>query len=196
MLHAYSAEDRRALEKQSDEMLKSSQGAEADAWNFTTAGQQSSPRPSDSTSIVKEENPMKTRMQILAAFIGLLFGASFAARATQQSANSNSQSHGQMSGNHSKMMKSCQDNMQSMMQSNDKVKATIEDAKKSNDPAKMRAALDDAEKSIDRMNQHMNSCMTMMNMMPGMHGMGMSDHMKGMSGQQKPESSPSSTPPK
>ncbi len=140
---------------------------------------------------------MKTQMQILAAFIGLLFGASFDAKAAQQSANSNSQSQGrQMSGNHSKMMKSCQDNMQSMMQSNDKVKATIEDAKKSNDPAKMRAALDDAEKSIDGMNQHMNSCMSMMNMMQGMHGMGMSDHMKGMSGQQKPESSPSSTPPK
>ena len=57
------------------------------------------------------------------------------------------------------------------MQSNDKVKATIENAKKSNDPAKMRAALDDAEKSIDSTNQHMNSCMSMMNMMENMHGM-------------------------
>jgi len=35
----------------------------------------------------------------------------------------------------------------------------------------MRAALDEAEKAIDGMNTHMNSCMSVMNMMQNMHGM-------------------------
>ncbi len=59
-------------------------------------------------------------------------------------------------------MQNCRKNMQSMMQSNDQVKKDIEAAKESNDPAKMRAALDEAEKALDSLNGHMNDCMKMM----------------------------------
>jgi phage shock protein A len=81
------------------------------------------------------------------------------------------------------MMQDCHKNMQAMQQSNTKTKQDIEAARQSNDPAKMRAALDEADKALTSMNDHMNSCMSMMNMMQGMHGKGM------MSGQQ-------SSPPK
>lgn len=70
------------------------------------------------------------------------------------------------------MMQSCQKNMQSMMDSNAQTTKDIEAAKQSNDPAKMRAALDEAEKALAPMNEHIKNCMSMMNMMQNMHGMG------------------------
>jgi YHS domain-containing protein len=53
--------------------------------------------------------------------------------------------------------------------------ATIEQAKASNDAARMRAALDQAQKPLADMRDHMNMCMTKMGNMQGMgnmHGMG------------------------
>ena len=41
----------------------------------------------------------------------------------------------------------------------------------SNDPAKMRAALDRAEKALNRINDHMNNCMGMLNIMQNMGDM-------------------------
>lgn len=73
-------------------------------------------------------------------------------------------------------MQNCRKNMQSMMQSKDQVKKDIEAAKQSNDPAKMRAALDEAEKSLDSMSGHMTTCM---NMMQNMKGMNMNDGQMG-----------------
>jgi len=79
---------------------------------------------------------------------------------------------GQMQhGNMNQMMQNCRKTMQPMMQANTQAKKDIETAKSSNDPAKMRAALDEAEKAIDGMNTHMTTCMSMMNMMENMHGM-------------------------
>jgi uncharacterized protein HemX len=69
------------------------------------------------------------------------------------------------------MMENCHNNMQKMMAENTQAKKQIEEAKASNDPAKMRAALDQAEKSLDAMDSHMNKCMKMMGNMQGMHGM-------------------------
>jgi len=78
--------------------------------------------------------------------------------------------HGQeMSTN--QMMQSCHKNMQSRMDSNAQTTKGIEAAKLSNDPAKMLAALDDAEKALSPMNEHMKTCMGMMNMMESKHGM-------------------------
>jgi hypothetical protein len=37
----------------------------------------------------------------------------------------------------------------------------------------MRAALDEADKALASVNDHMNNCMSMMNMTQGMHGKGM-----------------------
>jgi hypothetical protein len=64
----------------------------------------------------------------------------------------------------------------------------MNEAKESNDPAKMRAALDQAQKPLADMKQHMTMCMNMMGMMQNMHGMGgmMGGGMGGMMSQQKP----------
>lgn len=82
---------------------------------------------------------------------------------------------GQMQKGHKmsndQMMQSCHKNMQSMMDSNAQTTKDIEAAKQSNDPAKMRAALDEAEKALSPTNEQMKSCMGIMTMMEGKHGM-------------------------
>ncbi len=74
------------------------------------------------------------------------------------------------------MMRNCRSKMQSMMgsmmQSNDQVKKDIEAAKESNDPARMRAALDEAEKSLNSVDDHTNTRPNMMQGPQGMCGMG------------------------
>lgn len=80
-----------------------------------------------------------------------------------------------------RMMQGCHKHMQSTMKSNAQTTKDIEAAKQSNDPAKMRAALDEAEKALSPMNEHMKGCMRMMNMMQNMRGNG------GMSGMQTNE---------
>jgi hypothetical protein len=80
----------------------------------------------------------------------------------QQSETTKAHTHKHPKGSDHGMMMECHQNMQSIRQSNDKLKATINKAKQSNDPAKMRSALDDAEKSIDSMNGRMDKCMSMM----------------------------------
>ncbi len=129
----------------------------------------------------------------IAAATGLAF--SMTAQQTNQQQNQGMQgmqgmqmSKGQK-GSHSQMMQDCHKNMQSMMDSNTQATKDIEAAKQSNDPAKMRAALDEAQKSLTGMNDHMNMCMDMMGMMQNMHG-GM------MSGQQKQTKPQQTTPPK
>jgi hypothetical protein len=72
--------------------------------------------------------------------------------------------HGKMHG----MMQDCHKDMQTVMQSNEQAKKEVEAAKQSNDPTKMRTALDTAEKALAKVNDHMNKCM---GMMQDMHGM-------------------------
>ncbi len=91
------------------------------------------------------------------------------------------------------MMRNCRSKMQtmmgSMMQSNDQVTKDIEGAKESNDPARMRAALDEAQKSLNSVDDHTNTRPNMMNMMQDARGMcGM------MSGHQKSENANSPRP--
>ncbi len=82
-------------------------------------------------------------------------------------------------------MQSCQKHCSTASESIDKLTQTIESAKQSNDPAKMRAALDQAEKPLADMKQHMSMCMNMMSMMQNMHkGKMGSDHMN-MKGKEK-----------
>ena len=71
------------------------------------------------------------------------------------------------------MMKGCREHCQATMKSISQLSTTIDDAKASNDPAKMRAALDQAQKPLTEMKRHMDMCMQMMNMMEKMHGKGM-----------------------
>ncbi len=76
------------------------------------------------------------------------------------------------------MMQGCHKHMQSMMDSNAQTTKDIEAAKQSNDPAKMRAALDEAEKALSPMNEHMKGCMRMMQDMHNKGGMMGSKEMK------------------
>lgn len=70
------------------------------------------------------------------------------------------------------MMKQCKDHCQRTTTAMDQTRKDIQAAEQSNDPAKMRAALQQTDKRLSEMSQHMNSCMSMMNMMQNMQGMG------------------------
>jgi len=68
------------------------------------------------------------------------------------------------------MMKECSEHHQAVTKSLDQTSKTLEEAKQSNDPAKMRAAIDEAQKQLADMKDHMTMCGNMMNMMQKMQG--------------------------
>lgn len=68
------------------------------------------------------------------------------------------------------MMKECQTHCQETTASIDQMKTTMEKAQQSNDPAQMREALEQAQKPLAAMKDHMASCMSMMSMMQQMQG--------------------------
>lgn len=134
--------------------------------------------------------------------LALAVTAALALSASAQQATSNPSSqnqgmqgmqgmHGQMQsgqmqhGNMNQMMQDCHKNMQNMQQSNNRTRQDIATAKQSNDPVKMRAVLDEAEKALTSMNDHMAMCRNMMNMKQNMHGMMGSGMMGGQ--QSKPQ---------
>jgi len=80
------------------------------------------------------------------------------------------------------MMKQCHEHHDAMTKNMDEASKTLDGAKQSNDPAKMRAAIDQAQKQLAEMKEHMSMCGNMMNMMEKMGGMG------GMGGMMKGES--------
>jgi uncharacterized protein HemX len=111
---------------------------------------------------------MDGKLKTLLGCLVLTLGLAVAASAQQSSSASQ---------DNNKMMQNCHSNMRKMTAENGQAKKQIEEAKTSKDPTKMRAALDQAEKSLDSMNSHMKMCMNMMGNMKGMHGM-MSDQQK------------------
>ena len=68
------------------------------------------------------------------------------------------------------MMKECSEHHQAVTKSLDQTSKTLEGAKQSNDPDKMRAAIDQAQKQLADMKDHMTMCGNMMNMMQKMQG--------------------------
>ena len=68
------------------------------------------------------------------------------------------------------MMTACREHCQSTNNSIDQLNRTTDEAKKSNDPAKMRAALESAQKPLADMKDHISMCMSMMDMMKNMRG--------------------------
>ena len=70
------------------------------------------------------------------------------------------------------MMKDCKEHHQSAMKSIDQMTKMMDGAKQSNDPGKMRAALDQGQKQLGEMKEHMTMCGNMMSMMEKMQGMG------------------------
>ena len=86
------------------------------------------------------------------------------------------------------MMQQCRQHCQETQQSGERLSKVIAEAKQSNDPAKMRAALEQVEKQQSEMRQHMSMCMRSMGNMEKMHGnMGMQEGMKHEAGGKKPE---------
>ena len=93
------------------------------------------------------------------------------------------------------MMKECGTHCQATTTSIDQLTTKMEAAKQSNDPAQMRAALEEAQKPLTEMKDHMTGCMNMMSMMQnmpgGMGGMrkeGSGGHMGGMMQEKGPTS--------
>ena len=70
------------------------------------------------------------------------------------------------------MMKDCMQHHQTGMKSIDQMSKTLEGAKQSNDAGKMRTAIDQAQKQLAEMKEHMSPCANMMGMMEKMDGMG------------------------
>lgn len=86
------------------------------------------------------------------------------------------------------MMQQCRQHCQETQQSGERLSKVIAEAKQSNDPGRMRAALEQVEKHQSEMRQHMSMCMRSMGNMEKMHGnMGMQEGMKHESGGKKPE---------
>jgi uncharacterized membrane protein (DUF106 family) len=77
------------------------------------------------------------------------------------------------------MMQKCRKHCQRTRESAANLQKTFEEAKKSNDPAKMRSAIEQAQKPLAEMQSHMDMCMNMM----GMRGKG--GMMQGSPGEQK-----------
>lgn len=69
------------------------------------------------------------------------------------------------------MMKGCREHCQATTKSIDQLAMTIEGATQSNDPARMRAGLDQVQKPLTEMRDHMKMCMQMMDMMQMHQGM-------------------------
>ncbi|MEX0805768.1 MAG: hypothetical protein WD688_20980 [Candidatus Binatia bacterium] len=70
------------------------------------------------------------------------------------------------------MMKDCKEHHQSAVKSIDQMTKMMDGAKQSNDPAKMRSALDQSQKQLSEIKEHMTMCGNMMSMMEKMQGMG------------------------
>jgi outer membrane murein-binding lipoprotein Lpp len=68
------------------------------------------------------------------------------------------------------MMKGCREHCQATAKLIDQLNTSLRDAKASNDVNKMRVAIDQAQKPLTEMKEHMTMCMNMMNMMEKMHG--------------------------
>jgi hypothetical protein len=75
------------------------------------------------------------------------------------------------------MMRECQTHCQETTASIDHMMTTMRQAQQSNDPTQMREALEQAQKPLAAMKDHMGSCMGMMSMMQQMPG-GMGGHMQ------------------
>jgi len=78
------------------------------------------------------------------------------------------------------MMQECRSHCQETTASIEQLTKRMDEAKQSHDPARMRAALDEAQQPLAEMKEHMTMCMNMMSMMQGMHGGMGGGHMGGM----------------
>lgn len=112
----------------------------------------------------------RSRTMLAGAVVALMLGtAAYSQQTSSQGAPA--QKPGQMNMSMSDMMKQCREHCQTAAKSMDDMTKMMNDAKQSNDPAKMHEAMDKMAKPMADMKQHMNMCMNMMDMMQHMNGM-------------------------
>jgi hypothetical protein len=112
---------------------------------------------------------MKNRAKgVIALGAALLLGVS--AIAQQQSPTAKPQQPTNKMMSMDDMMKGCREHCEKTMSSIDQTNSTMEQAKQSNDPAQMRAAIEQGQKSLAEMKEHMSMCMSMMDMMQKKQG--------------------------
>ena len=70
------------------------------------------------------------------------------------------------------MMMQCGEHSRIASTAIDRTLASVREARQSRDAGRMRAALDEAEKPLTEMREHMSACMNMTGMMQQMHGGG------------------------
>ncbi len=121
---------------------------------------------------------VKTSNVILTVLLALVLGAGVAVAQQDRMAMPD---QSQAKPNSEDMMKACHKHGAESMAALDKLEKTIAAGRESNDPAKMKAALDTAQKQLAEAKHHMSMCPMMSggNMQHG--GMEHMDHMKGMS---------------
>jgi hypothetical protein len=115
------------------------------------------------------------KRETLATAMAILWTVSLAVLLTaQQSTTPGRQQKPQQQGGEKMsmgdMMKQCRAHYQETANSIDEMTRMMHEARQSNDPARMRAALDQAKKPLEEMKEHMARCMNMMNMMQNMSG--------------------------
>lgn len=117
---------------------------------------------------------MKVRQSSAVAIVGLGLLFLPAARVIAQQPSGPQSEKGGLMGHMSmdQMMKDCNEHHQSVMESIDQMTKMMDSAKQSNDPGKMRAAMDQSQKQLAELKEHMTMCGNMMSMMEKMQGMG------------------------
>jgi len=111
---------------------------------------------------------------VLSSGIAVLSSSFFIAQQTLSQQNPPQKGEMKSTGDMSMggMIKQCHEHHHAMTKKMDEVSKTLEEAEESNDLAKVRAAIDQAQKQLAEMKEHMNMCGNMMHMMEKMQGMG------------------------
>ncbi len=113
---------------------------------------------------------LKNSLLVITAAVALTLLVS----AQQPNTGNDEQMQGMQNG---QMMQNCQKHCSATAKEIDQLSRQIDEARQSNDPAKMRAALDAAQTQLNDLKQGMNMCMnmkvkSMRQRMRGMCGMG------------------------
>jgi hypothetical protein len=127
----------------------------------------------------KEKQMVKTSNVMLMALLTLVLGAGVAMAQQDHAAMTDQSQSTSKSGD---MMKSCHKYGSETMATLDRLEKAIAEGRESNDPAKMRMALDTAQKQLVEARRHMSMCPMMGGDKMQDGGMEHMDHMKGMPG--------------
>lgn len=108
---------------------------------------------------------IKTGARLFAAAV-LMVGVAIA----QDNSTRQGQTGGTSMGGMMDMMQECRQHCQRTEKAGDTLSKVVTEARQSNDPSKMRAALEQVEKQQSEMREHMSMCMRAMDKMDKMHG--------------------------